>query len=108
MPKSNNPSLELQLSIGGQGAADGSSNGAIQEQAHVAGIETVYAEKVRELARREVKMAEEEFARARMVLEIARQEIRNAERLKEMSVVGKVSPTSAVISCRNCHQFFTS
>ncbi|KMZ68941.1 C2H2-like zinc fingerprotein [Zostera marina] len=113
MSKSNNiPSLNLQLSIGGDDCAAngiGSSNeGGIEEQVRLAGIENVYAEKVRELARREMKMAEEDFTRAKMVLEIARQEVQNVERMKEMSVVRKISPTSAVITCRNCHQFFTS
>ncbi|CAI9113117.1 OLC1v1013660C1 [Oldenlandia corymbosa var. corymbosa] len=53
------------------------------EQIRLAAMEKAYAERVRELSRREMEMAQTEFARARSMWEKAREEVEKAEKLKE-------------------------
>ncbi|XP_057785940.1 zinc finger protein SHOOT GRAVITROPISM 5-like [Salvia miltiorrhiza] len=71
------------------------------EQIRLAAMEKAYAERVRELTRREMEMAQSEFARARAMWEMAREEVQRAERIKE-----RIDSLSA--TCYSCtHNNFT-
>ncbi|KMZ76211.1 C2H2-like zinc fingerprotein [Zostera marina] len=114
------PSLDLNLSVG---ATLNSFNHATKEvvlskniqalrwhaaeQIRQATLEKAYVERVKELTRREVEMAQEEFARARLVWERTREEVQNVERMKEMATQ-RVSSTSTEITCRTCRRRFMS
>ncbi|MQL86097.1 hypothetical protein Taro_018620 [Colocasia esculenta] len=75
------------------------------EQIRLAAMEKAYAERVRELTRREMEMAEKEFARARLLWERAREEVDKVERMKEMAT-RMVSPTCTEVTCQACRQRF--
>ncbi|XP_013603004.1 PREDICTED: protein SHOOT GRAVITROPISM 5 [Brassica oleracea var. oleracea] len=75
------------------------------EQIRLAAIEKAYAERVRELTRREMEMAQSEFARARVMWQKAREEVERAERLKERSMT-KIDTTCLEITCHSCSQRF--
>ncbi|KAL1333793.1 hypothetical protein HN51_062661 [Arachis hypogaea] len=83
------------------------------EQIRLAAMEKAYAERVRELTRREMEMAQSEFARARQMWERAREEVESAERMKERATarLGSSSSTSSSssaleITCHSCRQRF--
>ncbi|PSS07669.1 Protein SHOOT GRAVITROPISM like [Actinidia chinensis var. chinensis] len=112
-PSHDGPSLDLQLSIsvrpirpppdfiGGVEALKWEA----AEQIRLAAIEKAYAERVRELTRREMDLAQSEFARARHMWERAREEVDKAERMKEMAT-RRVDSTSMEITCQSCRQKF--
>ncbi|XP_051147987.1 protein indeterminate-domain 16-like [Andrographis paniculata] len=70
------------------------------EQIRLAAIEKAYAERVRELTRREMGLAQSEFARARHMWERAREEADRAERMKERAAA------CMEITCQSCRQKF--
>lgn len=76
------------------------------EQIRVAAMEKAYAERVRELTRREMEMAQSEFARARHMWERAREEVERAERIKERAT-RRIDSTCMEITCQSCRQRFT-
>nr|XP_010905176.1 protein indeterminate-domain 16-like [Elaeis guineensis] len=75
------------------------------EQIRLAAVDKAYAERVRELTRRELELAEKEFARARLVWERAREEVEKVERMKEMATRG-FNSTCMEITCQACRQRF--
>ncbi|KAH0463866.1 hypothetical protein IEQ34_006652 [Dendrobium chrysotoxum] len=77
------------------------------EQVRLAALERVYAERMRELARRELEQAEKEFARAKMIWERAREEVEKVESMK-MIATRRISSTCVEITCQNCRQHFQS
>lgn len=77
------------------------------EQIRLAAIEKAYAERVRELTRREMEMAQSEFARARHMWERAREEVEKAERMKERAT-RQIDSTCMEITCQSCRQRFMS
>ncbi|KAK6924662.1 hypothetical protein RJ641_008988 [Dillenia turbinata] len=117
------PSLDLQLSISlrpirsSQGSIrnhddlkpETSSVEALQweaaEQIRLAAMEKAYAERVRELTRREMELAQSEFARARLLWERAREEVEKAERMKERAT-RQIDSSCMEITCHACRQRF--
>jgi len=75
------------------------------EQIRLAAMEKAYAERVRELTRREMEMAQSEFARARQMWERAREEVDRAERIKERAT-RQVDSACMEITCHSCRQRF--
>ncbi|KAF8106631.1 hypothetical protein N665_0136s0003 [Sinapis alba] len=96
------------LSDGGGGGGGGveALKWQAAEQIRLAAIEKAYAERVRELTRREMEMAQAEFSRARVMWQKAREEVERAERLKERSMT-KIDTTCLEITCHSCRQRFT-
>ncbi|KAG2311450.1 hypothetical protein Bca4012_025943 [Brassica carinata] len=92
------------LSDGGGGGVEALKWQAA-EQIRLAAIEKAYAERVRELTRREMEIAQAEFARARVMWQKAREEVERAERLKERSMT-KIDTTCLEITCHSCRQRF--
>lgn len=76
------------------------------EQIRMAGVEKAYAERVREMTRREMELAQSEFARARHVWESAREEVERAERMKERAIQRGDGSTCMEITCHSCSQKF--
>ncbi|XP_020228975.1 zinc finger protein SHOOT GRAVITROPISM 5 [Cajanus cajan] len=105
------PSLDLQLSISVRPPAVLMCDGVealkwqAAEQIRLAAMEKAYAERVRELTRREMEMAQSEFARARQMWERAREEVEKAERMKERAT-RQVDSTCMEITCHSCRQRF--
>ncbi|XP_020683585.1 zinc finger protein SHOOT GRAVITROPISM 5-like [Dendrobium catenatum] len=77
------------------------------EQVRLAALERVYAERMRELARRELEQAEKEFARAKMIWERAREEVEKVESMK-MIATRRISSACVEITCQNCRNHFQS
>ncbi|KAJ7956044.1 protein SHOOT GRAVITROPISM 5 [Quillaja saponaria] len=75
------------------------------EQIRLAAMEKAYAERVRELTRREMELAQSEFERARHMWERARAEVEKAERMKERATRNTDS-TCMEITCHSCRQRF--
>ncbi|XP_068666176.1 zinc finger protein SHOOT GRAVITROPISM 5 [Aristolochia californica] len=75
------------------------------EQIRLASVEKAYAERVRELTRREMEMAESEFAQAKHMWERAQQEVESARRLKEKATK-RIHSTCMEITCQACRQRF--
>ncbi|KNA12378.1 hypothetical protein SOVF_126440 [Spinacia oleracea] len=101
------PSLDLKLSISLEPAEAGDF-GCIEglkwqaaEQIRLAAIEKAYAERVRELTRREIELAHSEFARARALWDKAREEVVKAERLRDTATA-----CMGEITCHSCRQRF--
>lgn len=126
------PSLDLQLSISFRTIRakakdhytgnnndgmkmDGSSSSAgctiealkwqAAEQIRLAAMEKAYAERVRELSRREMELAQTDFARARSMWDRAREEVDKAEKLKERAT-RTMDATCMEITCNSCRQKF--
>ncbi|KAA3453011.1 protein indeterminate-domain 14-like [Gossypium australe] len=120
------PSLDLQLSInlrpiqkpsdsvktGGAICDVKSDSSSIEslrwqagEQIRLAAIETAYAERVRELAKMEMEMAQSEFARARHMWLRAREEVEKAEKMKQRAT-RQIDSKCIEISCQSCRQRF--
>lgn len=123
------PSLDLQLSISLRpirpppngavlgGSARGYGDAKLEtsnvkalkweaaEQIRLAAMEKAYAERVRELTRREMELAQSEFARARHMWERAREEVDRAERMKERAT-RQIDSTCMEITCQSCRQRF--
>ncbi|OVA17490.1 hypothetical protein BVC80_1837g314 [Macleaya cordata] len=75
------------------------------EQIRLAALENAYAERVRELTRREMELAQSEFSRARHMWERAREDVEKAERLKEKAT-RRIDSTCMEITCQSCRQRF--
>ncbi|EOY22486.1 hypothetical protein QUC31_007749 [Theobroma cacao] len=75
------------------------------EQIRLAAIEKAYAERVRDLTKREMELAQSEFARARHMWQRAREEVEKAERMKERAT-RKIDSTCMEITCQSCRQRF--
>ncbi|KAI3977237.1 hypothetical protein MKX01_035967 [Papaver californicum] len=75
------------------------------EQIRLAAVEKAYAERIKELTRREMEMAQSDFARARQMWERARQEVEKAERMKERAA-RHTDSTCMEITCQICRQRF--
>ncbi|KAJ9163897.1 hypothetical protein P3X46_023519 [Hevea brasiliensis] len=75
------------------------------EQIRLATIEKAYAERVRELTRKEIELAQSEFARARHMWQRAREEVEKAERMKERAT-RQIDSTCMEITCQSCRQRF--
>jgi RNase P subunit RPR2 len=73
------------------------------EQIKLAAIEKAYAERVRELTRREMELAQSEFAKARHMWQRAREEVEKAESMKEKAT-RKIDSTCMEITCQSCRQ----
>ncbi|KAM7254044.1 hypothetical protein ACFE04_027247 [Oxalis oulophora] len=114
------PSLDLQLSISLRPIHQQNSTSCVikgpirdvealkwqaAEQIRLAAMEKAYAERVRELTRREMELAQSEFARARQMWERAREEVEKAERLKEKAT-RQIDSTCMEITCQSCRQRF--
>ncbi|KAF5460061.1 hypothetical protein F2P56_019959 [Juglans regia] len=80
------------------------------EQIRLAAIEKAHAERVREMTRREMELAQSEFARARHMWERAREEVEKAERMKERAMRQIADSTTTAtcmeITCQSCRQRF--
>uniref|UniRef100_A0A1D1YU88 IgA-specific serine endopeptidase autotransporter n=1 Tax=Anthurium amnicola TaxID=1678845 RepID=A0A1D1YU88_9ARAE len=114
-----NPHLDLNLSIGvlppprPPSDEDGRSSKRhihalklhAAEQIKLAAVEKAYAEEVREMTKREMELAEKEFARARLVWERAREEVGKAERMKELATQ-RINSACTEITCQACRQRF--
>ncbi|KAH6807871.1 SHOOT GRAVITROPISM-like protein [Perilla frutescens var. frutescens] len=72
------------------------------EQIRLAAMEKAYAERVRELSRREMELAQSEFARARALWERARHDVQRAERMTKERRPTTGSPTCMEITCHSC------
>lgn len=75
------------------------------EQIRLAAVERAYAERVRELTKRELEIAEKEFSRARMIWERAREDMEKVERMK-MAASRRVGSSCIEITCQACRQRF--
>ncbi|KAL2492263.1 C2H2-like zinc finger protein [Abeliophyllum distichum] len=75
------------------------------EQIRVAAMEKAYAERVRELTRREMELAQSEFACARSLWERTREEVERVEKMKEMATP-QIDSTSMDITCQSCREMF--
>lgn len=75
------------------------------EQIRLAAVEKAYVERVRELTRRELELAEKEFTRARMIWERARDDMEKVERMKVASS-RRISSACIEITCQACRQRF--
>ncbi|KAH7866765.1 hypothetical protein Vadar_024556 [Vaccinium darrowii] len=106
------PSLDLQLSISVRPIIRPPSTNCVEalrwqaaEQIRQAEVEKAYAEQVREMTRREMELAQTEFARARLMWERAREEVDKAERMKERAT-RRVDSACMEITCQSCRQKF--
>ncbi|KAH1089054.1 hypothetical protein J1N35_016311 [Gossypium stocksii] len=75
------------------------------EQIRLAAIEKAYAERVRELTKREMEMARSDFARAKHVWKRAREDVEKAEKMKERATL-QIDSTCMEITCQSCRQRF--
>ncbi|KAJ6676484.1 hypothetical protein OIU85_009736 [Salix viminalis] len=75
------------------------------EQIKLAAIEKAYAERVRDLTRREMELAQSEFAKARLMWQRAREEVEKAERMKEKAT-RQIDSTCMEITCQSCRHRF--
>ncbi|GJU58346.1 protein indeterminate-domain 16 [Tanacetum coccineum] len=109
------PSLELQLSISTSfdcRDAKTDNNGRIEalkwqaaDQIRIAKMEKAYAERVREMTKREMELAQSEFSRARHMWERARDEVERVEKMKERAT-RRIDSTCMEITCQACRQKF--
>ncbi|KAF6161475.1 hypothetical protein GIB67_009354 [Kingdonia uniflora] len=77
------------------------------EQSRVAAAEKEYAEKIRALSKREMELAQWEFARARHMWERAKEEVDKAERLKARITRHRTDSSECMeITCQACNQQF--
>ncbi|CAA0806938.1 Unknown protein [Striga hermonthica] len=73
----------------------------VAEQIRLAAVERAYAERVRELTRREMEAAHNEFARARAMWERAREEVELVNRMKDRAA------REVEVTCQSCRQKFS-
>ncbi|XP_010519512.1 PREDICTED: protein SHOOT GRAVITROPISM 5-like [Tarenaya hassleriana] len=96
--------LDLKLSIATAAAEHPYGLETVRWQAaehiRLAAIEKAYAQRVRELTRREMELAQSEFARARKIWQRAREEVEKAERLEERAMCMEIA------NCHSCRQRF--
>lgn len=102
------PSLDLQLSISLRPIkppfAVETVKWRVAEQIHSAAMEKAYAERVKEMTRREIEMAQSEFARARHMWERAREEVERVEKMKERAT--RQFDSCMEITCQACRKKF--
>lgn len=75
------------------------------EQIRLAAIDKAHVDRMRELTRREMELAESEFARAKHVWNRAQEEVQQAERMKEKAT-RRVDSMCMEITCQSCRQRF--
>ncbi|KAJ4974893.1 hypothetical protein NE237_008067 [Protea cynaroides] len=75
------------------------------EQIRLAAIEKAYAERLRELTRREMELAQSEFACARQMWERAQEAVEKAERMKA-NATRQIDSMRMEITCHACRQQF--
>ncbi|KAK9108493.1 hypothetical protein Syun_024504 [Stephania yunnanensis] len=92
------PSLDLQLRIE-------ALRWHSAEQIRLAAIERAYAEQIRELTRKEMELAQSEFARARLMWKKVQEEVENAERQKVRATY-QIDSSCMEITCQACQQRF--
>ncbi|KAE8710119.1 protein BASIC PENTACYSTEINE2-like [Hibiscus syriacus] len=112
-----NYATHLKLSIGSSEKNAGSSETTLEAtrlkeltsgQLKLAMAEKAYAEKARQEAKRQIDMAELEFASAKRIRQQAASELEKAQALKDQATK-KISATIMQITCQTCkHQFQTS
>lgn len=100
---------QLQLSIGSseigdkaasRGSSTTSEKGSAEEQLRIA-----VAEKARQVARRQMELAEQEFANAKRIRQQAQAELEKAQALKEHATK-QMNSTIMQITCHSCkHKF---
>lgn len=108
------PSLDLQLSISLRPIQPPTTdnNGRVEslkwqaaDQIRIATMEKAYAERVREMTKREMELAQSEFSRARHMWERAREEVERVEKMKERAT-RRIDSTCMEITCQACRQKF--
>ncbi|KAI3671436.1 hypothetical protein L1987_87174 [Smallanthus sonchifolius] len=119
-PLSASPSLDLQLSISLrpiQPPADHyrdskTENGRVEalkwqaaDLVRIATMEKAYAERVKEMTKREMELAQSEFSRARHMWERAREEVERVEKMKERAT-RRIDSSCLEITCQACRQKF--
>ncbi|CAD5177460.1 unnamed protein product [Musa acuminata subsp. burmannicoides] len=107
--------LNLSMSVGTQRSYFEESNSFAKnlqllkqqtaEQIQLTAVEKAYAERIRELTRKEIDSAKKEFAQARLVWEQAREEVDKVERMKEIAT-RNMNPSCLEFTCHSCHQRF--
>ncbi|GFZ07998.1 hypothetical protein Acr_19g0009350 [Actinidia rufa] len=97
---STNPSRLLDSSVKFRSTGADPLGAPAAEQIRLATAEKAYAERVRELSRREMELAQSEFVRAKHMWERAREEVNKAERMKERGGRMTGAWKSLVQSCR--------
>ncbi|XP_068665049.1 zinc finger protein SHOOT GRAVITROPISM 5-like [Aristolochia californica] len=75
------------------------------EQIRLAAAEKAYADRVREMTRREMELAESDFAHAKHIWERAQQEVESARWLKEKATE-RIDSTCMEITCQACRRRF--
>ncbi|KAM0033247.1 putative Zinc finger protein SHOOT GRAVITROPISM 5 [Helianthus debilis subsp. tardiflorus] len=75
------------------------------DQIRIATMEKAYAERVREMTKREMELAQSEFSRARHIWERAREEVERVEKMKERAT-RRVDSSCLEITCQACRQKF--
>nr|XP_043617983.1 protein indeterminate-domain 16 [Erigeron canadensis] len=77
------------------------------DQIRIATMEKAYAERVREMTKREMELAQSEFSRARHMWERAREEVERVEKMKERATRRIDNSTNCLeITCQACRQTF--
>lgn len=123
--QNNSPSLDLQLSISlrpvhppenqftlSESKTDSGRIEAMKWQAadqiRIATMEKAYAERVREMTKREMELAQSEFSRARHIWERAREEVERVEKMKERATrrISNDNSSCLEITCQACRQKF--
>ncbi|KAJ0436366.1 putative Zinc finger protein SHOOT GRAVITROPISM 5 [Helianthus annuus] len=75
------------------------------DQVRIASMEKAYAERVREMTKREMELAQSEFSRARHMWERAREEVERVEKMKERAT-RRIDSSCMEITCQACRQKF--
>ncbi|KAK9054591.1 hypothetical protein SSX86_025670 [Deinandra increscens subsp. villosa] len=111
------PSLDLQLSISLRPIQPSpvdhqymlsDSFGFVEsetDESRRAAMEKAYAERVREMTKREMELAQSEFSRARHMWERAREEVERVEKMKERAT-RRIDSSCMEITCQACRQKF--
>ncbi|KAL6552449.1 hypothetical protein OROHE_007813 [Orobanche hederae] len=76
------------------------------QQIRLAATERDYAERVMEMTRREMELAQSEFIRARYLRERAREDVGKAEEMKETAFRVSTGSMCMEITCFSCRQKF--
>ncbi|XP_076881643.1 uncharacterized protein LOC143529826 [Bidens hawaiensis] len=74
------------------------------DQIRIAAMESAYAKRVMEMTRREMEMAQSDFARARHMWEMAHEEVERAEKMKERAT--RRVDSCMEITCQACRRKF--
>ncbi|KAE8676158.1 Protein SHOOT GRAVITROPISM 5 [Hibiscus syriacus] len=98
--KDDNHSTKLQLSISSQSTAQ-----QAPQQLRLEMEEKTYAEEGRREAKRQIDIAEQEFAKAKRIRQQARSELQKAQALKDHAIK-QINSTILQITCHACKQQF--